>query len=828
MPEALLWWFVLFAIGLIAFPITHAVLRPLPDRGYTLSRPLGLVLAVYLFWVLGTLRLIPNTTVGVILTLLPVAGVSVRLATKHRRSLWLFFRHNWGVVLATEAVWALTFVAWGLVRSHAAAIAHTEQPMDFALLNGILQSPHFPPEDPWFAGQPISYYYGGYLIAAFLTHLTGIPASITYNLSLMSTAAMAGAGVMGLAYGIVRWQNGRIIWAILAGVLASGLLLFAGNFEGLLEYVRANGLAGAGFFRWLGISGLTATPGTEWYPTETWWWWKATRVINTFVNGQGIDYTITEFPLFSFVLGDLHPHVMALPYGLLALGISLSFLRSRQPAGIAWLQRHGWTAAVFGVALGSLGFINTWDLPTFMTVLLGAMLLRTLHARARGQRAGYVPMLGLWLVLLVAAVAAYAPFYAGLSTQANGILPERRVMTRPVHFLIVLGPLLLLNLTLLAAVAWRTLGPGAAAWLAGRRPTGVVLPATASLVAEPARPPAPLRLRPDVLWLGALPVAPFLLWAAVEATLGFFGSDKLLAPGQSASLAASFLAIGSRSWHVLPLMVIAGVAIIVGMRLAQRGASAGLQFATLLIAMAFTLTLGAELFRIADQFGNRMNTVFKFYYQVWMLLTISGVAGFCYWIAETNRQRLPRKLAAAGVTGVLVLGLIAAFAFAPPAAMEKTGRFSGTATLDGLQSLKNNSPEEYAAVQWLLVHSKQGDVILEGVPGSGQPSGDYDVNAGRMSQRTGLPTLLGWPGHEHQWRGGSYDPIQARFTDVVTVYRTGTPDQIKTVLARYNVRYIIVGDLELRTYGERVAARLDGIAGPAFSLGNTYIYERSA
>ncbi|MBI3743867.1 MAG: hypothetical protein HY261_06215 [Chloroflexi bacterium] len=63
---------------------------------------------------------------------------------------------------------------WVIVRAHNPAIAHTEQPMDFALLNGILKSPHFPPNDPWYSGQSISYYYFGYLMFAGVTKLTAI------------------------------------------------------------------------------------------------------------------------------------------------------------------------------------------------------------------------------------------------------------------------------------------------------------------------------------------------------------------------------------------------------------------------------------------------------------------------------------------------------------------------------------------------------------------------------------------------------------------------------------------------------------------------------
>ena len=140
---------------------------------------------------------------------------------------------------------------------------------------------------------------------------------------------------MSLVYNLVRSMRGpggvrAGIWtALLFGAFGAFLLLFVGNLVGALEFLRANDLGSAGFWRWIGVDGLTASSaGSTWYPSEHYWWFRDTRVINTFVGGQGVDYTITEFPFFSFLLGDLHPHVMSLPFVLLALGLSYNVLRS--------------------------------------------------------------------------------------------------------------------------------------------------------------------------------------------------------------------------------------------------------------------------------------------------------------------------------------------------------------------------------------------------------------------------------------------------------------------------------------------------------------------
>ena len=194
MLDAFLWWLILLLLGLVALPITVTLFRNLPDRGYAFSRPLGVFLFAYIFWVLGMARVLPNSRLGVSIAIALVLAIAILVLVRRRRAVLAFLFKRWRVVLATEVVFALVFVAWGVVRSYTPAIAHTEQPMDFALLNAVLASPHFPPNDPWFAGEPISYYYFGYFMSAGLTQFSGIASSVTYNLTLMSVAAMPRQG----------------------------------------------------------------------------------------------------------------------------------------------------------------------------------------------------------------------------------------------------------------------------------------------------------------------------------------------------------------------------------------------------------------------------------------------------------------------------------------------------------------------------------------------------------------------------------------------------------------------------------------------------------
>jgi len=833
--QALVWWLAFLLLGLVALPVTTVLFRRLPDRGYGFSRALGLLLFSYAFWLLGVARVLPNSRAGAWGALLIVAALSACVLWRRRDAVLGFLRRRWGVVLATEAVFAAVFAVWGVLRSYSPEIAHTEQPMDFALLNGILASPHFPPNDPWFAGEPITYYYFGYLMNAGVAQLTGVAPAFAYNLALASTAAMAATGVFGLAYNVVATMRGRAgarpspRTALLFGGAAVVLLLFIGNLVGALEYLNANDAGSDGFWSWVSIDGLTGHDGSStWYPSDNgWWWWRSTRVINTFQDGQSLDYTITEFPFFSFMLGDLHPHVMSLPFVAMAMGLALNVLRTPGVwglrvlrSGVAESARWGWPrrlarrwdVLVAALALGALGFLNSWDLPTFTALLFAALLLRAVHLRARGRQVRLRELAAFMAIFVAAEALLSAPFYLLFDSQAGGILTIRTAQTRQVHYLLVLGPLLVLNVALLAGLAWESLDLSGRVRRLALRLAGAGTPHEGRDAATGNPGPRPARwLGSPGLWAIVLPMAPFAVWAAIELGLSAREHDP----------AKGLLAIGSRFWHLLPILLLlsAGLAVLFRRAAREGRASASAQFAVLLVLFALLVTMGAELFRIADLFNNRMNTVFKFYYQAWAMLAVGGAVGLAYWTLRGETLARGARAAWWCLMALFVAVIGAAFLYVPAAAYAKAERFAPSPTLNALAAYEAAAPAEFEAVRWLREHARKGDVVLEGVPMSnGRPQGDYNPAVARISRNTGLPTVLGWAGHEHQWRGDPFEPIVQRARDVEAIYQTGSIDEARRLLKAYDVTYVVVGGLERRAYGPGAGQRFAPFMDIAFDI----------
>jgi YYY domain-containing protein len=793
MFDFLRFWLVLELLGLIALPLAWRVLAPLPDRGYAFARSLGLLGVGYILWLATGFGLLRHTVGGVVLAVLAFAGLSLgwgrsawQRTGEGERPLLAFWRREYRYVLATELFFLLAMAGWTYFRRYNPDIAGTEKPMEFAFLNGILNSTRFPPHDPWLAGYGISYYYFGYVILALLVQLTGVVPGVAFNLGLAAVFALTLVGSFGLVYNLVRGDESpggaspSFRRGLGFGLLGALLLGVMGNLEGVLEVLHARGLLSPGLHAFFDVKELASAPVTgSWNPGSShWWWWRASRVIHDYDFSRQFDQeVISEFPIFSFLLGDMHPHVLALPFVLLALALALALFRrpldpAEETAGddrqalwnraIAAFGLHGGGLLFYGLVLGALGFLNTWDFPiyVFLTTLVYA-LRRARHTplswRTLGLESGLV-----FAVLTAVGLIGFLPFYLGFRSQAGGIWPNFYNPTRWVQYVLMFGPFLVALIFLLIGL-YRQWRPSWGQW--GRW--------TAAF------------------WL--LPLA-FLMLATILAAV---------IPGIRSAIEST---LGRSAGELIPQLVrirasSPGTWLFVGLLLATLGAFLGrvlggealnprpaphLLFVLALFFTGLLLTYGVEFAFLRDTFGTRMNTVFKFYYQAWILMALGSAYALHYLGSRAGRGL---RLVAGSVVTVFVLGGLIYPAFAIPA---KANGFQGEATLDGTAFVARYRPDEAAVIAWLQAHAPPDAVIVEA------PGGSYtDYNT--ISAHTGRPTLLGWGGHELQWRGNYREPGR-REPLIETIYRNLDEDAIRAIVAEFNIRYLIVGPREVEKY----------------------------
>lgn len=781
MGAVLIWWLALDVMALSALPIAWRLLRALPDRGLLLARPLGLLLTGYLFWLLVTLGLLQNTAAGVVAALLVVGGVSLAVVRRHGRALWDDLVSRRGIWLCGEVLFGLALCGFCLFRAYNPEIAATEKPMEFGFINATLRSRAFPPNDPWLSGYAISYYYFGYVLVAMLTRLTGLSSAITFNLAGATLFALTVSGSFSLVYNMAQARLPRSLTfkallrppAVLAGLLGATLVALMGNLEGIFEIVRIRGWGSQALWRWLDVKNLQGGPPTGgWIPTDSWWWWRASRIIHDRDPSGASMEVISEFPFFSFLLGDNHPHVLALPFVLLALALALSFwlrpLDEEAPGDSrwrVWLRQVGlpgpWELLLWGLLLGGLGFLNTWDYPIYLAImtLVGAMRRYRRHPQGLGWLQDALLLGG---ALLALGLALYAPFYISLRTQAGGIGWVGAIKTQWQQYLLMFGPFVLALAGFLAAL-WARAGR------IGRR-------------------------------------LPALGWAAAAATL-----------------LATALWVYLGWWTAALVTAMAGCAatLLIWNCAAPPGAvDYGACFALLLAAMGLLMTLSVEFIFLRDLFGTRMNTVFKFYYQGWVLMGLASAYGLYDALARAHRARgWARGLG--GLWGVAVGCLIACgLCYTVTATISKADGFQGRPTLDGVRYVARNRPAEFEAISWLQENAPLGAVMLEAAGGSYT---EYNW----ISAHTGIPTLLGWDGHELQWRG-NYDEPGRRAPEIARIYQSLDAAETLALLEGYGIDYVYLGPLERGKYrpSEGAIAKLDGLMTRAFENEAVVIYAR--
>jgi uncharacterized membrane protein len=400
----------------------------------------------------------------------------------------------------------------------------------------------------------------------------------------------------------------------------------------------------------------------------------------------------------------------------------------------------------------------------------------------------------------------YQPFWRSFQSQVGGILPNLINGTRLPQFLLMFGPLLFV------AAAWIVLQAkqsdvalGAVAkWtliLAAGLTCVLVIALIASVTVFRSgvarfygqEPPDILTL----LRLRALVDPKLFEPSSGSPDWGIVGRAVLASPG----------------WVVLGLVAFLVIIALIMKRVVKDGVSLAESpsFVLLLFATGALLVLSVEFVYIRDQFGTRMNTVFKFYFQAWILWAIGGA----YALAMFMRRRGVGGVAVTIVATMLIFAGLIYLALAIPKRAAEQGDLI---TLDGAEYLAQGRAGDYGAIAWLNEHVDGTPVILE------TPGGGYAYE-GRISAHTGLPTVLGWAGHEHQWRG-TYDEQSRRQQDIETMYNSVDIDEVLTLLDKYDIRYVYVGPVERNLYSAEGLAKFVMMMDVAYDSDGVVIYAR--
>ena len=850
----LVWIGLLVVLQIATWPLARRLFPRFPDQGWAFARLMTLLLAGIGVWYGASLEIISFrawwAAVAVVVVGVIAWVLGRRVAPPVVVTPW--FRQR--AILASEVVFWAVFALFLLFRFLNPDAYHQawggEKPMEFAHINAILRSAHFPPFDPWYAEGVLNYYYYGMYLVAFMMKLTGIPSEIAFNLAQPTIIAFLAAGAFSVSMAIGRSLSRKPVVVFAGGLAGLVLVSFSGN---LVAAARA-------------FTAITSdSPPLSDYG---YWFWTPTRIVA---------YTINEFPWFTATYADLHAHVVALGLTVLVIGLAFSLVQSPRPVALAAgrpMRNRGeaiqvWGALVLtGVTLGSLYMTNAWDVPTYAALAVAAVFLATRGVGALGSRlvvsVGMVALVNL-LALLVALpfIQNYVSLYGELETNRTTSAPIEVMSHFGVFFLIALfglslaylrswerpvpvwlGPVAALGLLGLLIVRWYGV-ERSAVWIerADLAIAAAVMFWFVALMSWPQERTFDFGL-PD--WMRGL--YPLLYAAAVA---GMLATDRIAG--------GLFLAIG------LPALLLA----------ISRG-NIGERFSGLLVAGAMLIGAAMELVFLVDGLSGgdwyRMNTVFKFYNQVWVLAGI-GSAGL---VAMMVRQVVQPPVlvttetvvvetvidasaedaeAVAGeadvplvvqerevvtfeapqwwslgtgawarvsrvVTGLAVLASLAFPLLSTGARLQQRYPQDGAVwTLNGLdwmnygeQAIAGPFPvslsydDDRAIIDWFNTEVPGTPVIAEA------SLSQYLCATARIANYTGLPSVIGWPWHEVQQR--DWSDIGQRQDDVRLLYTSTHVLTKQEIIARYDIDYIVVSDLE-RYYPAADCTATDNAAGVA-------------
>ena len=807
----LAWLIVVEGLALLAWPVGFLVFRPLADRGYLLSKVLGLLAVSLVVWLLASTHWMAFSSASVSLAVLLLsASATVVLARRHRE-ITAFVRERWPILLIGEAVFLVAFLAFVLVRMANPDLWHPhlggEKPMDQAYLNAVLRSSYMPPYDPWFAGGYMNYYYWGQFVVATLIRATGIDPAVAFNLGVALFFALTAGGAFAIVYNLAEGTRRarlaalpdggrRTAWSpVLAGVTGALFVTVLGNLDGAVQ-------VGQGVWRAV-VRNM---------PFGTFDFWRSSRMMPP-------GNEITEFPFFTFLFGDLHAHLMALPFTLLVVGVALATVLAvrrrstavrgepRQSRGssmesgpveprTAVTAQATWSAgeiarlAVLGVAVGSLRVINTWDYPTYLLVAVAAVFL-----------AEYFRTGGVGLVVLVrSGVKALIVFSAGYLA----FLPFHLSYEAPFD-----APFGIFDATTDQTVLWQFLGIA-----------GLFIFIIASFFISESRDwllpwwrAIEKRVKSAVVVSGSGPAGP-----AVDETRRIAGV-RVAALALGAAAIGFVVSITLSGWlgSTIPFLIVIESLVLVaavGFLRSCRADAPYLAFAAVLVGMSLMLAIGLDIFRIRDDI-DRMNSIFKFYLQVWVMLALASA--YLLWRLGHGRKtpllRLPaaKKLWLVGLAALVVSAAV--YPVLGTQARLRT-RFDvlpmtldGAAYMQGAVYLDENGEIEiasdYEGIRWLQRNLEGSPVMLEGF------TPQYRWGA-RVSVYTGLPSVIGWKWHQEQQRWNYREAVDQRVRDVDTIYSTTDASEALSLMGKYGVEYVYVGQMERLYYPADGLAKFDG------------------
>ena len=783
----LTWWLTLLAITVSFYPLLGILFRKFHDGGWIFSKAIGIAIAGWVLWYLSSLKLLKFTQKNAVITLIlcfvvNLLIVAITYVLKNRQEekkssfneWYQFDKEKLKSILTIEIMFFVMFLFWCYARGFKPEAYGTEKMMDYGFMTSMMRTEYMPPLDPWFSGGTINYYYLGQYLATYLSRLSGVGVEFGYNLMLMTLAGVAFTQCYSLMYNVMHvfikdrdlrrrktagkhYELAKVkfdgIWCTCSGLIAGFAVVFAGNMHyPIYKHIKP----------W-----IEKMQGKE---VSSYWFPSSTRYIG-YDPVIETDQTIHEFPSYSFILGDLHAHVINIIFVLAVLGLLFAWLLYRKQRmddlrqGIT-IQTPNFLQEAFHPIILLLGFFiglfhmtNFWDFPIYF-VVAGAIILFSNAVIYQFSRVSILLTAAQAVIILLISSVVCKPFTESFDQIATSIyITEARSM---IHQMIILWGLPFLICGYYVISRYRDL-----------KDEGFI---TNKNVAY----------------------------------------KKLQLEKKQERMEKQEAAQGN---HIQKLMMSYETTVVYGgekNKLFQWIESLEIAdlFVVIMALCAMGLIILPEIVYVKDIYPNhkRANTMFKLTYQGFILF------GLCFGyilvrFIRYGRTKLRKVVAFIGLllllwtTGYSVTAMDSWFGD-----IRKPENYKG---LDASAFMQKENEDDYLATNWLNENIVGQPVVLEA-------NGDSYTFYERVSVITGLPTVLGWRTHEWLWRCGSDSglppEVSEREQDIELIYTSMDKESIMELLRKYQVEYLYVGKLEAEKFGNQNHEVLKTLGDMVFSI----------
>ncbi|MDO8638053.1 MAG: DUF2298 domain-containing protein, partial [Candidatus Daviesbacteria bacterium] len=386
--NVLYWWLIFFVISLVFLPLTSKIFSSFFDKGYAFSKILGLLLISYTVWLLASLKILPFNFFSIILVLIPFLLINLKFL-KELKLLKIYFLE--------EGLFLGGFIFWAFIKAHEPSIHGLEKFMDFGFINSTLRSDFFPPKDMWLAPETINYYYFGHFISALLIKFTNVLPEIGYNLTLASLFGLCFSASFSIGSNLYNFflkskQSSPLIhntFPIIPGLISAFLVTLGGNLQTIYIFFQSYKTENPVPF-WL--LPLVFNPDGYWYPNAT----------------RFIPFTIHEFPIYSFVVSDLHGHVFDIPFVLLLIALLIKIFFSSKFLTFDF--------CLLSLLIAVFLMTNVLDGPIYLLVILAVFLVKKLITPI-----SLISLISQITLIIIGAIIFSLPFWFSFKPFASGI-----------------------------------------------------------------------------------------------------------------------------------------------------------------------------------------------------------------------------------------------------------------------------------------------------------------------------------------------------------------------------------------------------------------------